>query len=690
MARLRREPQDDGDALPGRSQNIKTPEEEETTKAASTRRRKPARYIASDYSSAEESELPAKLVQKTKPTSKAPRSQVRLGVPKTHSQSNLSTSTLHIASDDEKLAKKKPATRKPRNPIVSRLKQKESEPSLPPQDMGPESNLSPFSLLSVQDKEHAGKKNIVPRIPRSPIISRLKQEKSEPSLPQNPEPELCEDEGEVDVEESIWCGSIDGSSSASEDELPSPRKLLNFPRKISDEAKKAAPSRKQPDLAKQLQAWAIFDDDDDDPVRPKERQPKTKDTKEIGRPGSSSDKENNAAIIRFSPPRLKSPQKKAPIERPVTPPAPASPSKSKLQSPSKRPPRIPTPPLRPSLDAFWTADAINDWNDQYSPQKPLKSPKKLNLNPNSEDASPTTSPRKTQSPTKRTKAEIQSRKDFDIRKITLAESFLQELDQVVAQGQIQALAASTGGVQLIWSKTLNSTAGRANWRRETTKTKSTNPSQPPTMAHKHFASIELASKVIDDEHRLLNVIAHEFCHLCNFMISGIKDQPHGKQFKIWGAKCSKAFGDRVVEVTTKHSYEIEYKYIWRCADEECGMEFKRHSKSIDPKRHRCGGCKNQLVQIKPVPRGGSGNGTPDGMGGKIETPVTGYAAFVKAHFATLKKSMPGASHKEVMEALGKKYRAEKAGRGPDDAAMDGIAKNLGAVKLKDRDVIELE
>ena len=35
------------------------------------------------------------------------------------------------------------------------------------------------------------------------------------------------------------------------------------------------------------------------------------------------------------------------------------------------------------------------------------------------------------------------------------------------------------------------------------------------------------------QERLLNVIAHEYCHLANFMISGIKDNPHGKEFKEW-------------------------------------------------------------------------------------------------------------------------------------------------------------
>ncbi|KAK4496936.1 hypothetical protein PRZ48_011385 [Zasmidium cellare] len=468
---------------------------------------------------------------------------------------------------------------------------------------------------------------------------------------------------EKDEEESIWCGSIDASDSSSGEELVSPRTLFGLPRKTPTTTTKTGP-----DLTKKLQALTIFDDDDDD-LPSKKRAPRSRKPDTSARPTSSSDKENNAAIIRFSPPQSRKVSKTAVIERPSTPPPPASPSKSKLQSPSKKAPRIPTPPLRPSLDAFWTADAINDWNDQYSPQKPLKSPRKPKLQPSAKEASPTTSPNNLLSPAKRTKADLAAIKDFNARKITLAETFLSELDTTITQSRISALSSSTGGVQLIWSNTLNSTAGRANWRRETTKSRSTDSVQ-----HKHFASIELATKVISTEHRLLNVIAHEFCHLANFMISGVKDQPHGKQFKEWGARVTEAFGERGVEVTTKHSYEIEYKYVWRCVDEaECGTEFKRHSKSIDPKRQRCGRCRGLLVQVKPAPR----KAATVGMGAAT-TPGKGYSGYVKEHFAELKRSMPGKSHKEVMEALGKKYRAEKEKKG---ASVDDVAVDLGEMKL---------
>ena len=468
---------------------------------------------------------------------------------------------------------------------------------------------------------------------------------------------------ELEVEESVWCGSDEDSSS--EEELPSPRKLLSLPALTRN---KETHSRTLPSSFE----TAILDSPESVTARRREASTKfgkpainmPKSSCAESRSTSSSDKENFTAFLRFSPPRLHSPRRAPSSERPVTPPQ--SPSRSRLQSPSKTKTRVPNPPMRPSLDAFWDVDAVNDWHDQYSPQKVLKSPRKLKSIRDDASTSPSSSPHKGQSPSKRTKAEVGVKKSFEAGKHRLASDFLAELDRVVTQGKIGGLASATGGVKFVWSKTLNSTAGRANWRRETTKTRQLDGTTLTT--HKHHASIELAEKVIDDENRLLNIIAHEFSHLANFMVSGIKDQPHGRQFKEWGRKCTQAFGDRGVEVTTKHSYQIEYKYIWQCSNEDCAAEFKRHSKSIDPKRQTCGSCRSKLVQIKPLPRKDTGNGT-------------GYAAFVKTHFADIKRAMPGASQKEVMEAVGRKYRAGKAAREPpsDAAVVDPEPKKAAEV-----------
>ncbi|OTA40020.1 hypothetical protein BTJ68_00241 [Hortaea werneckii EXF-2000] len=523
-----------------------------------------------------------------------------------------------------------------------------------------------MAALQVQDDQEirsrrTGSKQLPNIFKLKPTLSKPVPVKPSP-IPQldDPEAESPED-SESEFEESVWCGS-DGDSYNSDDELPSPSKFINLPPKPLPQK----PVQNQGiDLSKTFGALSISEPARETQTQVQEaRRPSTS-----SRPTSSSDKENdNQAILHFSPPRLYSPKKQATPERPTTPP-PTSPSKGRLLSPSKRQARVPTPPLRQSIDAFWNAETVNEWNDQYSPQKEWKSPKKLDaFSEQPKSSSPSASPHKAASPTKRSKAEIEAKKGWEARKHQIAEDFLKEVDDRVTGGKVQDLAKDTGGVRFVWSKTLNSTAGRANWKRETIRTKQLDGTT--SISHKHHASIELAEKVIDDEERLLNVIAHEFCHLCNFMVSGIKDQPHGKQFKDWGRKCTTAFAHRGVEVTTKHSYQIEYKYIWQCSNEECGAKFQRHSKSIDPKRHRCGSCRSSLAQIKPVPRqGGAGGGG-----------ATGYAAYVKQYFATVKAGMPGASQKQVMAALGEKYRSEKAAATASTAGGNKIANGDGGVK----------
>jgi predicted SprT family Zn-dependent metalloprotease len=521
----------------------------------------------------------------------------------------------------------------------------------------------------LKDVSGNGKESGKPGLP----LPRLNAFASRPSL--KPSVVVDEDrEEEAEIEESVWCGS-DANSSGSEDELPSPRKLWPGKRMNATSAPKSASSSLDEAL-QGLQGLTIKEAKKDAP-----RQtivPSKKAVVPEERPSSSHshDADSLDAILHFSPPRLATRPRQRTPDRPVTPP-PASPFKSRLVSPSKTRTRIPTPPMRQSLDAFWSPNEVNEWNDKHSPRKAIGSPKKNPFLPSSESTFPTSSPKKS-SPTKRSSAEVQAKKDFAARKHALAESFLAELDDTITSGQIAALSASTGGVRILWSKTLNSTAGRANWRRETTRTRASPTAPATTTTQKHHASIELAEKVIDDEERLFNVLAHEFCHLANFMVSGIKDQPHGASFKAWGSKCTAAFASRGVHVTTKHSYQIDYKYVWRCSTEGCWAEFKRHSKSIDPLRHTCGSCKGKLLQIKPVPRGSA---VP---GGK----VGGYAGFVKQHFADVKKSLPvGSSQKEVMEAVGRKYREEKERKAAEattpKSGVDDLARALDVVVLDD-------
>ena len=280
----------------------------------------------------------------------------------------------------------------------------------------------------------------------------------------------------------------------------------------------------------------------------------------------------------------------------------------------------------------------------------------------------------TKSPTKKDKQAIEQKKLFDSTKQELASSFLEELDKTIAGGQLALLSQATGGIKIIWSKKLNSTAGRANWKREVIRNRNPDGSNVENTI-RHHASIELAEKVIDDEDRLLNVVAHEFCHLANFMISNVKDQPHGASFKQWylftprplasdlGAKLTSpsrarkvttTFTHKNITVTTKHSYAISYKYIWTCIS--CSQEYKRHSKSIDPARSCCGKCKGKLVKTQPVPRGSNKGG---GSKGSNQEAGETYQSFVKKWYKTVKEESPSWTMGQITSELARRYRAEK-------------------------------
>ncbi|KAL6851983.1 SprT-like family domain-containing protein [Trichoderma novae-zelandiae] len=252
---------------------------------------------------------------------------------------------------------------------------------------------------------------------------------------------------------------------------------------------------------------------------------------------------------------------------------------------------------------------------------------------------------------KTTSAKKQTKKSFEAKKSQLATDFLGQLDTRITHGKIGELTESTGGVKIVWSNTLKTTAGRANWKREAVMSRQTSDSDSDgagAKQYRHHTSIELSEKVIDDEQRLLNVIAHEFCHLANFMINGITDNPHGKEFKVWAAKCSQMFASQGIKVTTKHTYEIDFKYVWACT--ACGCEYKRHSKSIDPTRHRCGACKAVLEQTKPTPRQTPSTGQQ----------LSGYQLFVKEQMKIVRSENPNSPQKEIMSIVAEKWAKAKS------------------------------
>ncbi|KAI9716722.1 MAG: hypothetical protein M1828_007584 [Chrysothrix sp. TS-e1954] len=389
----------------------------------------------------------------------------------------------------------------------------------------------------------------------------------------------------------------------------------------------------------------------------------------------------NEAVLHFSPPHKMLPVVSSVGNHPSTP-VKLRGTKGKLTSPKKTPFRVPSE-CRPRISAdsdFWNAEAVNAWTDARSPSKTLTSPRKtgfydiLDDDSLSSDAKAYPDTCEWSRMPKKTRDKAQLRRTFEATKHEAAASFLQDLDDKVTNGELAHLTKETGGIQLVWSKKLNSTAGRANWRREAIdETSSTADGAQSTRKYRHVASIELASKVITSPRRLYNVVAHEYCHLCNFMISNERGAPHGISFKRWASLTTNVFRERDVEVTTKHNYQIEYRYRWTCSgapdlesssgpatnqSSGCGAEYSRHSRSIDPQKHLCGRCKGRLTQVRPAPRKQPCVKQGDGV---RATGTNTYQHFVKQHFAAVKAELGGkqSPSKDVMREIASRYRSSK-------------------------------
>ncbi|KAI1147496.1 hypothetical protein F4825DRAFT_437189 [Nemania diffusa] len=499
------------------------------------------------------------------------------------------------------------------------------------------------------------------------------------------------------------------------------------------------PSKKEP-------AWTRSTQDDSikSPRKRAEKQsvPKVSTTRQLKAPPKGDDLGEVFEKLKIfneesEPEQPATRETKAPILEPMTP------KKNLGASPDKMP-RIPMSPWKPEHKEFWDPEVNFAWIDKHSP--PKKSTKKIPdlMAPDNREE---LKRRYGTSPEKK-----QAKKAFDAVKEDLARDFLLELDDAITGGKLAQLTATTGGLRIEWSNTLLTTAGRAHWKCKTTTTTSKQPTPSSssslsaaagptttvtkTTATQHYASIELAMKVLSNEADLLNTVAHEFCHLAVFLLHGKPKLAHGAEFKTYGQRVMRAASapdasktgtststsrlripwDRGVEinVTTRHSYEIEYRFVWRCAD--CAAEVCRHSRSVDPARQRCGRCKGGvLVQVKPVPRGagtkGNGDEGPEAAAGgdavtrtagggaatkgqkPVEKKKTAYQEFTSREMKALSVSHKGLSFKEKMAMVSARWSEHQrlAKSKTPDAPEGAVATTVSAKGLAATvEVLEIE
>ncbi|CAG9464995.1 unnamed protein product [Pedinophyceae sp. YPF-701] len=198
-----------------------------------------------------------------------------------------------------------------------------------------------------------------------------------------------------------------------------------------------------------------------------------------------------------------------------------------------------------------------------------------------------------------------------------------------------------------WTPYLRSTAGTTHYKR----------TQRVGEAPVYHARIELATKVLDTAAKLRRTLCHEMCHVAAWLIDHVAKPPHGAHFKRWARCAMERYPD--LDVSTCHNYDIHYAHRWQCG--ACRREYGRHSRSIDPNKHRCGGgCGGQLTYL--------GRSNPDGTPCKARTP-SAYNAFVKDNMAVVRSELgAGTPSREIMKELSQRYRASKAQLNEGDSA----------------------
>ncbi|MBH0202238.1 MAG: hypothetical protein HP496_08085 [Nitrospira sp.] len=158
-------------------------------------------------------------------------------------------------------------------------------------------------------------------------------------------------------------------------------------------------------------------------------------------------------------------------------------------------------------------------------------------------------------------------------------------------------AGSLKPIEIVWSQRLTASVGMFACREGPMKTFS-----PLPMTHRRREirlSLplfeQLAARTQYAEQELLNTLAHEMIHQWQFDV--LKCRPdHGLEFL---RKMTQMNRSGEVAVTTYHTLEKEVtalsKFAWRCQD--CGRLYRRHRRTIQPKRHHCGACRGTLREL---------------------------------------------------------------------------------------------
>jgi predicted SprT family Zn-dependent metalloprotease len=267
----------------------------------------------------------------------------------------------------------------------------------------------------------------------------------------------------------------------------------------------------------------------------------------------------------------------------------------------------------------------------------------LNLSFGSDTISPPQQQKK--KPSKSDESKPLTKHQFARQREKLILQFYEEFNRVVFKSKLPNMIVVTAKNKdellkknalpqpyLKWNKTLRKTAG-------ITKMFLKHSDQSMSVG------IELSVKVCDCVERLRKTLAHEMCHAATFLFHKLKG--HGPMFYQYGDLVTKFYPD--IPVTTCHSYEIQYKYIYQCS--ACSYLEKRHSKSVQIATHTCKICK----RVGTYHLQSNSNSSDSADTSKINK----YNLYIKANFARVKSQNSTLANKDLMKLLAEEYKKQQ-------------------------------
>jgi predicted SprT family Zn-dependent metalloprotease len=153
-------------------------------------------------------------------------------------------------------------------------------------------------------------------------------------------------------------------------------------------------------------------------------------------------------------------------------------------------------------------------------------------------------------------------------------------------------------IALVWSRRLTSSVGmfvsRAGPRSAWGDT-----GAPKTSKREIRLSLPLLTPLLArspfGHHELVSTVAHEMIHQWQYDI--LKRRPnHGPDFL---RKMREMNRGGALAITVYHALKKEVqalsRFAWRCG--QCGRIYRRHRRTIQPRRHHCGNCRGALHEV---------------------------------------------------------------------------------------------